>query len=102
MIERSLPELALYVRSHSKCHEIKGIIGITMLNRGYDKLGFEAVQISFTWYRLLKWMSLKPIYFGGDFLPSWHVLSAEPANYQWNLKGQISRIFTLHVVKTCP
>ncbi|MBP1155384.1 MULTISPECIES: hypothetical protein [unclassified Paenibacillus] len=61
IIEESLPELALYVRRHPKCHEIKGMIGITMLNRGCDKLGFEAVPISCTWYRWFKRMSLMPI-----------------------------------------
>ncbi|MGF9712870.1 YkoP family protein [Paenibacillus naphthalenovorans] len=61
-IERSLPDLALYVRSHPKCHDIKGLIGITMLNRGYDKLNFEAFPISSTGYKWLKWISLMPIY----------------------------------------
>ncbi|WP_254611210.1 hypothetical protein [Paenibacillus sp. JMULE4] len=60
-IDSSLPDLALYVKNHPKSQDIKGLIGITMLNRGCEKLGFEAFPISSTAYRCLKWMSLMPI-----------------------------------------
>jgi hypothetical protein len=62
VIEKSLPDLALYVKNHPKCDEIKGIIGVTMLNRGCVNLGLESIHISSTLYKWFKWMSMMPIY----------------------------------------
>lgn len=61
-IERSLPDIAEYVKNHPKSDQIKGIIGITMLNRGGGHLGFETVPIVSMLYRLYKWTCLMPIY----------------------------------------
>lgn len=63
LIEKSLPDLAEYVRNHPKHDDIKGIIGITMLNRGGSGLGFETIQISSVMYKWLKYVSMMPIYF---------------------------------------
>ncbi|SFL85831.1 hypothetical protein SAMN04487943_104341 [Gracilibacillus orientalis] len=61
-VERSLPQLAEYVNNHSNATDIKGIIGITMLNRGSSKLGFDTVEISSPFYKYFKCMALLPIY----------------------------------------
>lgn len=53
-IDSSLPDLACMLKTILNP-------GITMLNRGCEKLGFEAFPISSTAYRCLKWMSLMPI-----------------------------------------
>ncbi len=61
-VEKSLPQLAEYVKNHSNFSEIKGVIGITMLNRGSSKLGFDSVEISSLLYKSFKYSALLPIY----------------------------------------
>ncbi|MBG9791974.1 hypothetical protein ABD76_05440 [Paenibacillus dendritiformis] len=62
LIEKSLPDLAEYVRNHPKHDDIKGIIGITMLNRGGSGLGFETIQIRSALYKWIKYATMMPIY----------------------------------------
>lgn len=54
MIKRALPRLTQYIETHQKAHEIKGIIGITSLYRGADRLGFEVWPINNPFYRTFK------------------------------------------------
>ncbi|GGB53824.1 hypothetical protein GCM10011409_34310 [Lentibacillus populi] len=63
MIKRSLPILDSYVRLHWKANEIKGIIGITTLYRGAERLGFEIFPISNPYYMLYKKWTFVPINF---------------------------------------
>lgn len=44
-VRRSLPGLADYLHYHPKYPEIKGVIGITMLSKGSERLGFEVMPI---------------------------------------------------------
>lgn len=60
-MRKSLPNLVSYVQNHPKSEEIKGIIGITTLNKGANRLGFEAVPISSPFYKWFKWVSFLPI-----------------------------------------
>ncbi|KLA27087.1 YkoP family protein [Bacillus cereus] len=60
-VEKSLPSLGSYIQNHSRTDEIKGIIGISMLNRGADRLGFEFVSISNPFYKWFKWLAFIPI-----------------------------------------
>lgn len=60
-VQASLPHVARYLEKHKDCREIKGIIGITLLDRGCQKLGFEPYIIQNKWYRLFKLSSLIPI-----------------------------------------
>lgn len=60
-VKKSLPSLGSYIQNHSRADEIKGIIGISMLNRGADRLGFEFVSISSPFYKLFKWLAFIPI-----------------------------------------
>ncbi|MFA8438796.1 YkoP family protein [Pueribacillus sp. YX66] len=62
-VERSLPEVVLFINEHKKSDEIKGIIGITMLDRVSQRLGFETKEISNTYYRWFKWALQFPILF---------------------------------------
>jgi hypothetical protein len=58
----SMPVLADYIYNHKNSHEIKGVIGITMLHKGAEKLGFEIVQPCNMLYRLFKRMLQIPIF----------------------------------------
>ncbi|MBD1380654.1 hypothetical protein IC621_10475 [Bacillus sp. IB182487] len=61
-IKESLPYLASYVEQHKKKEQIKGIIGITMLNRGSERLGFESFSITSRLYIWFKQLALFPIF----------------------------------------
>ncbi|MFZ3578959.1 YkoP family protein [Virgibacillus sp. DJP39] len=54
-VSKSLPELEKYIQNHPKSNEIKGIIGITFLNKGCGRLGFEVMHIHHPVYRRFKW-----------------------------------------------
>lgn len=43
--ERNLPLLAHEICSHPQKNDIKAVMGITMINRGADRLGFEIVEL---------------------------------------------------------
>lgn len=60
-MEESMPSLATYIKQHEKYDDIKGIIGITMINRGYRKLGFESFSMKSRLYRWFKTLRLFPI-----------------------------------------
>ncbi|WP_152656632.1 hypothetical protein [Oceanobacillus sp. CFH 90083] len=62
-VKRELPILAHYVKKHQHSHKIKGIIGITSLYKGANRLGFEAVPIRNVCYRTYKKLAFSPIYF---------------------------------------
>ena len=61
-VKKSLPSLGSYIQNHSRADEIKGIIGISMLNRGADRLGLEFVDISNPLYKWFKWLAFLPIF----------------------------------------
>ncbi|MFC0274402.1 hypothetical protein ACFFIX_23940 [Metabacillus herbersteinensis] len=61
-IFKSMPTLAEYIHNHKNSNEIKGAIGITMLHKGAEKLGFEIIQPCNMFYRLFKSMSQFPIF----------------------------------------
>ncbi|GIP31562.1 hypothetical protein [Paenibacillus sp. J2TS4] len=63
IIEKSLPDLAMYVINHPEYDKVKGVIGITTLNRGCGGLGFETVQITSSCYKWIKFLTMLPIYF---------------------------------------
>lgn len=79
MVEQSLPDLAAYVSNHPKFDEIKGLIGITGLNRGCGGLGFETVQIPNSFYKCLKYLSMLPIYFLSSHRPLRNLKKQVPA-----------------------
>ncbi|RFU70678.1 hypothetical protein D0469_05560 [Peribacillus saganii] len=60
-VQKSLPGIEAYISSHKYENEIKGIIGITTLNRGCERLGFEVRCIAHPVYKWLKWASFLPI-----------------------------------------
>lgn len=53
-VQESLPDLASYVTRHQQAEQIKGVLGITMLNTGYRRLGFESVPFTsrlYVWFK---------------------------------------------------
>ncbi|WP_102347503.1 YkoP family protein [Bacillus sp. Marseille-P3661] len=61
-VKSSLPDLISYIQRQPECDQIKGIIGITSLNRVANRLGFEIVDISNPIYKRFKWLSSLPIF----------------------------------------
>lgn len=59
----SMPVLANYLQNHPNEEKIKGIIGITTLNRGVNTLGFECFTPGSKWYRFIKKLGQLPIFF---------------------------------------
>jgi hypothetical protein len=57
----SLPMLAGYLSRHPDMQNIKGIIGITLLNRGVRRLGFEVHHIQNPVYRAIKQAYMIPM-----------------------------------------
>ncbi|MBT2755594.1 hypothetical protein J7E71_06420 [Mesobacillus foraminis] len=61
-VQKSLPGVEAYIRNHRRSDQIKGIIGITMLNKGCERLGFEVCDIAHPVYKCYKWITLLPIW----------------------------------------
>lgn len=78
-IEQSLPDLAVYLQHHPNIDDIKGIIGITMLNKGAGGLGFETIPIPNSFYKWIKYVTMIPIYFISASQPFKHVKKQSPA-----------------------
>ncbi|TCP59453.1 hypothetical protein EV586_101672 [Tumebacillus sp. BK434] len=54
--QRSLPELVEFLRKHPRGERIKALIGVTLLNRGVEPLGFTVQDVPPTrWYRFKAW-----------------------------------------------
>jgi hypothetical protein len=62
MVEKSMPMLADYISNHPKRGSIKGIIGVTMLDKGVTHLGFEKAYPISRVYRLFKLITQFPIF----------------------------------------
>jgi hypothetical protein len=61
-VHMSMPLISEYIFNHKDRNEIKGVIGITMLHKGVEKLGFEAFRPNHPLYRLLKKITQTPLY----------------------------------------
>lgn len=62
MVEQSMPLLAKFIENHQKKEDIKGVIGITMLNKGVRKLGFELMYPENRLYIHFKRWTQMPIF----------------------------------------
>lgn len=60
-VQRSLPAVEQYIRNYRYSQEIKGIIGITHLNKGCERLGFEIHEMAHPIYKRFKWLAFLPI-----------------------------------------
>jgi hypothetical protein len=62
MVQDSMPHLASYIYNHPDKERIKGVIGITLLNKGYKPLGFECAFPENKFYTQFKKLSQLFIY----------------------------------------
>jgi hypothetical protein len=69
-VQESLPDLAFFITHHNSKNHIKGIIGITMIDKGYERLGFESVSLSSHSYLWFKRIALYPIHIFSSSKPS--------------------------------
>jgi hypothetical protein len=54
--QRSLPELVEFIKKHPRGERIKALIGVTLLNRGVEPLGFTVQNVPDTlWFRFKAW-----------------------------------------------
>lgn len=66
----SMPSLAFYILQHHHREQIKGIIGITLIDKGYRRLGFESFSFTSRIYTWFKRVSLYPIHLLSSSKPS--------------------------------
>ncbi|OCA85725.1 hypothetical protein A8F94_12685 [Bacillus sp. FJAT-27225] len=93
LVERSLPGIETYIRDHKRSSEIKGIIGITTLCTGSDRLGFEVFSISHPFYRWLKWITFLPIAFLASTSFSIKRIKKSPPGYLVMSKDKLGRLY---------
>jgi hypothetical protein len=60
-VQRSLPGIDSYIKNNKHAEVIKGIVGITSLNKGCERLGFEVFEISHPIYKWFKQFAFLPI-----------------------------------------
>lgn len=94
-VERSLPELVEYLRKQSRYAEIKGIIGITFLNKGVHRLGFETVSIANGFYKWYKYITLLPIYMLFSVCPSIREWSQHKPMYLFMSKETLEQKYSV-------
>jgi hypothetical protein len=61
-VESSLPGLADFIAKHPKAESIKGILGVTILSRGVEHLGFEVKEIPNLYYQKMRQLYMKPLF----------------------------------------
>lgn len=80
-VQNSLPGIDTYIWNHSKSNKIKGIIGISLLNKGADRLGFEVFDITSNMYKCFKWLSFMPIGLLSNQYSFLHILKHQEPKY---------------------
>ncbi|WP_018663547.1 YkoP family protein [Heyndrickxia acidiproducens] len=92
-VKRSLPGIELYIRNHPYSGEIKGIIGITALNKGCKRLGFEVFDISHPIYKWFKQIAFLPIEMISGQHSLLHVLKHQKPSYLFMSREKLSRLY---------
>ncbi|MCQ6277341.1 hypothetical protein JMM81_20935 [Bacillus sp. V3B] len=92
-VKRSLPGIDLYIQNHSHSSEIKGIIGITTLNKGCERLGFEIFDISHPIYKWFKQIAFSPIEMISSQNSFLHVLKHHKPSYLLMSTDKLSNMY---------
>jgi hypothetical protein len=66
-VKKGLPYVAEYLQHHEQFTDVKGLIGITVLNKGCERLGFETFSIVNPFYKWFKKIVFLPMYFISQF-----------------------------------
>ncbi|MCQ6274889.1 hypothetical protein JMM81_07915 [Bacillus sp. V3B] len=93
-VQKSLPGIGVYIQNCRHSQEIKGIIGITLLNKGCERLGFEVVYISHPIYKWFKRLAFLPI--GILFSQNAsirHILNDQQPTYLFMSKKKLSNMY---------
>ena len=61
LVKESMPGLAHFMKSHPLQEQIKGVIGVTVLNRGVKRLGFHCFDLKNPIYRHWKMLYMAPM-----------------------------------------
>ncbi|GAA0492107.1 hypothetical protein GCM10008986_17930 [Salinibacillus aidingensis] len=89
-VRDSMPGLATYVLTHKRHQEIKAVMGITSLNKGAGRLGFEINHIKSPAYKWMKKMTFYPIHILSLSEPSLNNMINQPSpNYILMSKNQL-------------
>ncbi|MGJ9384701.1 YkoP family protein [Salipaludibacillus sp. CF4.18] len=95
-VKKSLPGVEIYIRNYSNSDEIKGIIGITLLNKGCERLGFEIVDITHPIYKWFKRLSFLPISILASKNSSInHILMQQAPSYLFMSRLKLSNMYKL-------
>ncbi|MBA2875962.1 YkoP family protein [Thermaerobacillus caldiproteolyticus] len=89
-VKNGLPHLATYLRNHEQFAQIKGIVGITALNKGCERLGFETFSIVNPLYQWFKQTAFLPIYWISQFRFD---SMRRPPKYLFMSKQQLLRLY---------
>ncbi|RKL67015.1 hypothetical protein CR203_10865 [Salipaludibacillus neizhouensis] len=95
-VKKSLPGVEIYIQNYCNSDEIKGIIGITLLNKGCERLGFEIIDIKHPIYKLFKRLSFLPIGFLSSKNSSIsHILMHQAPSYLFMSRIKLSNMYKL-------
>ncbi|ADU94224.1 YkoP family protein [Geobacillus sp. Y412MC52] len=94
-VKTGLPYVAYHLYHHEQSARIKGIIGITMLNKGCERLGFETVDIANPLYRWFKTASLLPLMAVAKSRVS---PLSRPPKYLLMSKGKLFSLYGCHLI----
>lgn len=61
IVKESMPGLARFIKSHPLADQIKGIMGVTVLNRGIKRLGFDSFDLKNPIYHHWKKLYMVPM-----------------------------------------
>jgi hypothetical protein len=88
-VKESLPGLAFYLLHHKNNDQIKGLIGITLIDKGYKRLGFESYSLSSRSYIWYKKISLYPIHILSISTPSFKRKKVRTPQYLFMSKDSL-------------
>ncbi|MEQ2525542.1 hypothetical protein EKG37_11960 [Robertmurraya yapensis] len=93
-VQNSLPGVENFIRNHHKTSDIKGIVGITSLSKGTERLGFEIIDIMNPFYKWYKKLSFLPIGLLSNKGTSVNqILKVESPIYLFMSKDKLSQIY---------
>ncbi|NSL51080.1 hypothetical protein HR057_04780 [Bacillus sp. P2(2020)] len=102
-VQNSLPGLAEFIQRADRSDEIKGVIGITFLNKGCERLGFEVVDITSHIYKGFKWCTFLPIELISSGNSVRHILQHHSPKYLFMSKGKLLNLYgEKNKRKSCP